>query len=298
MATYRRDPRMEAKRLADQIRADHMRAGTPYPEPELLDGLLSVSRCTSASLARARVRALMAKASDHAIDKSQWTVMYLLWLGDAGFESLLSKAMAADPGGDESCCICGKVAVRYLRKSPYPAVCKRHSQTQPRLHDLRIIRVCLLDPPPEFFEALVRYESSISLVALDDETDPVAMAPVWRRCVARPLAAQDAGPTEVLALWRTCCDPYPSSSRDCEFKPPPQPLTSRLWGWVSDWARARDAEASIRNGQQAGGRPRDKRQEKEVVRLVKRGISQKAIAARLGTSRCQVARVLRRLRAP
>lgn len=298
MATYRRDPRMEAKRLADQMRAARMRTGAPEPEPELLDGLLSVSRCTCARVARGRVRELMAKASDHAVDKSQWAVMYCLWLGDDGFESLLSKVVTEESARSESCCICGKVAVRYLRKSPYPAVCKRHSQTQPRLHDLRIIRVCLLDPPPEFFEALVRYESSISLVALDDETDPVAMAPVWRRRVARPLAAQDAGSTEVLALWRTCCDPYPSSSRDCEFEPPLQPLTSRLWGWVSDWARARDAEASIRNGQQAGGRPRDKRQEKEVVRLVKRGISQKAIAARLGTSRCQVSRVLRRLRVP
>lgn len=289
MATYRRDPRMEAKRLADEIRAARTRTGVP--EPELIDGLLSVSRCTSAFLARARVRDLMAKASD-SIDKIQKPIMYLLWMGDDGFESLLLKTVAEESVRSESCCICGKVAVRYLRKSPYPAVCKQHSQTQTRMHALRTIRACLLDPAHEFFEALVRYESAI-LLALDDLTDPVAMARVWRNAI-KPLAGQ--GSTKVLEFWQSCCDPYPNSSRDREFESQVPPITQSLWSVVSHLARVRDAESSAMNGRLHGGRHRDEAQERKIVRLVKQGVSQKAVAAKLGTSRSQVSRVLRRLR--
>ena len=280
MARYQHDPRLDARRLADQMSSIAM--------VSFQRELFGISRCPNAAVARSRVRALRTKARREG-------------LGDlvAALERLLKGPRAEDErsdGGYEACVICGSDAVRYLRKPSSPEVCEEHSRARIRARALRSIRACLLDPPPEFFEALVRYESSISLVALDDEADPIAMASVWRRRLAKPLAAQ--GSTKVLALWRACCDPYPNGSRDREFESPDPPITQSLWSVVSGWAHARDTEASVRNGQQGGGRPQDKRQENEIARLAKCGMKQVEIAAKVGTTQCQVSRVLRRLRTP
>jgi DNA-binding CsgD family transcriptional regulator len=276
MARYH-DPRLDARRLADQLSSIAM--------VSFQNELSGIACCASAAAARSRVRALRTRARRAA------------GLGDlvAALDALL-KGPRRDKGGFESCVICGSDAVRFLRKPSWLGVCEEHSRAPARARDLRRIRACMLDPPPEFFEALNRYSSAIILTALDDEMDPIAMASVWRRHIATPLSAR--GSTDkVLSVWRACCDPYPDSSYQPDWKPP-ELITASLWCLVSEIAHARDAEASVRNGQQGGGRPRDQHQEKEIARLAARGLTQKAIATKLGTAQCQVSRVLRRLRAP
>ena len=276
MPRYQHDPRLDAKHLADQLSSVAM--------VSFQNELCGISCCSSFAAARSRVRALRTRARRAG-------------LGDlvAALEGLL-KGPREDKGRPEICEICGAGAVRFLRKPIWLGVCEEHSRAPARARDLRRIHAVLRDPPPEFFEALVRYESSIGLTALDDESDPGAMAPVWRRHIATPLSAR--GSTDkVLSVWRACCDPYPDSSYQPDWKPP-ELITASLWCLVSEIAHARDAEASVRNGQQGGGRPRDQHQEKEIARLAARGLTQKAIATKLGTAQCQVSRVLRRLRAP
>lgn len=273
MAHFQHDLRVDAKRLADHLSNVAM--------VNFQRELCGISCCSSLVAARSRVRALRTRARRAG-------------LGDlvAALEGLL-KGPRKDKGRPEICEICGADAVRFLRKPRWLGVCEEHSRAPARARDLRRIHAVLRDPPPEFFEALVRYESAISLTALDDERDPGAMAPVWRRHVATPLSA---GSTDkVLSVWQACCDPYPDSSYqpEPEWKPP---ITANLWCVVSDLAHARDAEASVRNGQQGGGRPRDQHQEKEIVRFAKRGLKQVEIAAKVGTTQCQVSRVLRRHR--
>ena len=279
MARYQHDPRVDAKHLADRTSSIAM--------VSFQNELYGISRCLSAPAARSRVRALRTKARREGLG-------HLV----AALEGLLKGPRARDEKSDgwyETCVICGSDAVRYLRKPSFPEVCEKHSHPQPRARDLRSIRACLLDPPREFFEVLVAGASAM-LLAFDGTTDPVAMAPAWRNII-KPLAGQE-GSTEALALWQACCDPYPDSSLDREFESPAPPITQSLWSVVSDWARARDAEASVRNGQQYGGRPRDQHQENEIARLAKRGMKQVEIAAQVRTTQCQVSRVLRRLRTP
>ncbi len=273
--TYRHDPRMDAKILAE----------TDARFKSVRERLLDIASHTKVGAARLRVKWLIIEVRRNARQDNKGLVAIL--------ESLLKKPKS-DAGGYEECVICGASAVRCLRKPPYPAVCEKHSLAPARARDLRRIHAVLRDPPPEFFEALVVHESAIMLTALHDEMDPGAMAPVWRRHIATPLSAR--GSTgKVLSLWRACCDPYTDSSYQPDWKPP-ELITASLWCLVSEIAHARDAEASVRNGQQGGGRPRDKRQEKEIVRLAKRGLKQVEIAAKIRTTQCQVSRVLRRLR--
>lgn len=279
MARYQHDPRIAAKRLGHQ-----MSISRPLAHVSFQNELFGIACCSSVAAARSRVRALRTEARRAG-------------LGDlvTSLDALLrGPREERDKGGFESCVICGSDAVRWLRKPSWLEVCEEHSNAPPRARDLRRIRAILLSPPPEFFEALNRYSSAIILTALDDESDPGAMAPVWHRHVAKPLSAR--GSDKVLSVWRACCDRYPDSSRDREFEPPDPPITQSLWSVVSGWAHARDTEASVRNGQQGGGRPRDKRQEKEIARLARRGLKQVEIAAKVGTTQCQVSRVLRRLR--
>ena len=274
MARYQHDPRLDAKHLADQLSGVAM--------VSFQNELCGISCCSSSAAARSRVRALRTKARRAG-------------LGDlvSALEELL-KGPREDKGRPEICEICGADAVRFLRKPIWLGVCEEHSRAPARARDLRRIHAVLRDPPPEFFEALVRYESSIGLTALDDESDPGAMAPVWRRHIATPLSARDST-GKVLSVWQMCCDPYPDASYNPNRKPL-EVITASLWCVVSDIAHARDAEASVRNGQQHGGRHRDQHQEKEIARLARRGLKQVEIAAKVGTTQCQVSRVLRRLR--
>ena len=275
--TYRHDPRMDAKILAE----------TDARFKSVRERLLDIASHTKVGAARLRVKWLIIEVRRNARQDNKGLVAIL--------ESLLKKPKS-DAGGYEECVICGASAVRCLRKPPYPAVCEKHSLAPARARDLRRIHAVLRDPPPEFFPALSLYESALTLTALDDEMDPGDMAPVWRRHIATPLSARSSA-DKVLSVWRACCGPYPDSSYqpEPEWKPP---ITANLWCVVSDLARARDAEASVRNGQHGGGRPRDQHQEKEIARLAKRGLKQVEIAAKVGTTQCQVSRVLRRLRAP
>ena len=285
MARHQHDPRVDAKHLADRTSSIAM--------VSFQNELYGISRCLSAAAARSRVRALRTKARREGLG-------HLV----AALEGLLKGPRARDEKSDgwyETCVICGSDAVRYLRKPSFPEVCEEHSTARDRDRDLRSIRACLLDPPPEFFEALGRCESAIQLSLEEVGEDasnlhaPIAIGVLWRRLLARhPITST----SDVWRLWQWCCDPYPNSSLDREFESPDPPITQSLWSVVSDWARARDAEASVRNGQQYGGRPRDQHQENEITRLAKRGMKQVEIAAQVGTTQCQVSRVLRRLRTP
>ena len=276
MARYQHDPRIDAMRLADHLSGIAM--------VSFQNELSGIACCSSAAAARSRVRALRTKARRAG-------------LGDlvSALEDLL-KGPREDKGRPEICGICGSAAVRFLRKPSGLGVCEEHSRARARARDLRRIRAVLRDPPPEFFEALVRYESAIHL-PLEAEGEAVSNPDAlidwcWRRLLTRsPITS----PPDVWSLWNACCTPAPDSS----YRPEPEwtpPITADLWQVVSDIARARDAEASVRNGQQHGGRHRDQNQEKEIARLAARGLTQKAIAAKLGTTQCQVSRVLRRLR--
>jgi DNA-binding CsgD family transcriptional regulator len=278
MARYQHDLRLDAKRLADQM--------SGIAPASFQNELSGIACCTSLAAARSRVRALRTKARRAG-------------LGDlvSALEELL-KGPREDKGRPEICEICGADAVRFLRKPIWLGVCEEHSRAPARARDLRRIHAVLRDPPPEFFEALVRYESAIQLpLEAEGEYASNPDAPVnwlWRRLLTRsPIASSP----DVWSLWNACCTPAPDSS----YRPEPEwtpPITADLWQVVSNIAHARDAEASVRNGQQGGGRPRDQHQEKEIARLAARGLTQKAIAAKLGTTQCQVSRILRRQRAP
>ena len=263
MSTSKVDPRIRAKALAERL---------PRLHPAHQE-LVNISRLTSALVARSRVRALrtLCRRSGDAILVAE-------------LDSLLARAPRLEDRPDIECEICGKVAERYLRTRENPAVCREHSSLLARTRDMRAIGVMLRDPSLEFLGALVNHSSAI-LLQLDDKGDPNALGVLWPRLLADHRS--------MLSIWRSCCEPYPDST----YTPEPAdnyPITSSLWEMVSNSARARDAEASASNGR-AGGRPRNQKQEQEIRRLAKHGLTQKEIAARLGTAQCQVSRVLRRV---
>lgn len=281
MAANRADPRMGAKELASRL-------PTPHPLPhgklfleEARDELLGVSRCVSVVAARSRVRTLRTRARRAGGQDALVNDLDLL----------LSKNTPGGYGPEYECVFCGAPAVRCLRNSPYPSVCETHSVASSRARDLRAIHRVLLDPPDEFFSALIANWSAI-LLEFDNYAPSPPSQETMRRHWPRVLSVTpSATAREVLALWGFCCGAYP------ELRETPPPITSSLWSVASAEAVARDAMASAQNGQQ-GGRPRDERQEKAIARLAARGLTQKAIAAKLETAQCQVSRVLRRLRAP
>ena len=263
MSTSKVDPRARSKGVAERL---------PPLHPARQE-LVNISSLTSAVVARARVRALrtLCRRSGDAILVAQ-------------LDLLLARSSRHRDRPDIECEICGKAAERYLRTRENPAVCREHSSLLARTRDMRAIGVMLRDPSLEFLGALVNHASAIRL-QLDDKSDPNALGVLWPRLLADHRS--------MLSIWRSCCEPYPDST----YTPEPAdnyPITSSLWEMVSNSARARDAEASASNGR-AGGRPRNQKQEQEIRRLAKHGLTQKEIAARLGTAQCQVSRVLRRV---
>ncbi len=260
MSTSKVDPRARSKGVAERL---------PPLHPARQE-LVNISSLTSAVVARARVRALrtLCRRSGDAILVAQ-------------LDLLLARSSRHRDRPDIECEICGKAAERYLRTRENPAVCREHSSLLARTRDMRAIGVMLRDPSLEFLGALVNHASAIRL-QLDDKSDPNALGVLWPRLLAEQRS--------MLSIWRSCCDPYP----DLTYPTDHYPITSTLWEVVSAAARARDAEASARNGR-AGGRPRNQKQEQEIRRLAKHGLTQKEIAARLGTAQCQVSRVLRRV---
>lgn len=287
MAANRADPRMGARELANRLpipRAPTL--GKRFLE-EARDELLGVSRCVSVVVARSRIRTLRTRTRRAG---GQDALAHDLDL-------LLSKKDA--PCGPEyECVFCGDHAVRCLRHTPHLSVCEAHSVAGNRARDLRAIRRVLLNPPDEFFSALIAHWSAV-LLDFDNYTPSRStgsstvktMRRHWARFLAHHQMTHSAPTERVLSLWGFCCTAYPEMWED------PPPITSYLWSVVAAEATARDAEASARNGQQ-GGRPRDKKREREIARLAARGLTQKEIATKLGTAQCQVSRVLRRLRVP
>ena len=280
MAANRADPRMGARELANRLpipRAPTL--GKRFLE-EARDELLGVSRCVSVVVARSRIRTLRTRTRRAG---GQDALAHDLDL-------LLSKKDA--PCGPEyECVFCGDHAVRCLRHTPHLSVCEAHSVAGNRARDLRAIHRVLLAPPDEFFDALAGPPLSAILLSLESESSNIeTMRHRWLHLLSEQQITPEAPAERVLAFWGACCAAYPET-----WETPP-PITSLLWSVVSAESVARDAMASAQNGQQ-GGRPRDERQEKAIARLAARGLTQKAIAAKLGTAQCQVSRALRRLRA-
>lgn len=286
MTANRADPRIGAQVLADRLLIP--RALTPGKRflEEAQDELFAVSRCVSAVVARSRIRALRTRAR-----RAGESVL----VND--LDLLLTEGRSAPNGPAASgyeCVFCGDCAVRFLRNWPYHPVCGVHSAATARARDLCAIHRMLLDPSDAFFAALILYPSTILLEVEDRAIGPSTVETIrhhWPRFLSEYQMTSRAPAQKVLAFWQFCCDPYPETWET------PSPIASNLWNVVFTEARDRDAMASAQNGQQ-GGRPRDERQEKAIARLAARGLTQKAIAAKLGTAQCQVSRVLRRLRAP
>ncbi len=286
MAANRADPRMGAKELANRLpipRAPTL--GKRFLE-EARDELLGVSRCVSVVVARSRIRTLRTRTRRAG---GQDALAHDLDL-------LLLSQKNAPYGPEYECVFCGGHAVRCLRNRSYLSVCETHSVASSRVRDLRAIRRVLLDPPDEFFSALIANWSAATM-AFEHYTPSQSTGSVtvktmrrhWPRFLFEHQITARAPTQKVLAFWQFCCGPYP------ELWETPPPITDHLWRVVSAESVARDAKASARNGQQ-GGRPRNERQEKVIVRLAARGLTQKAIAAKLGTTQCQVSRTLRRQR--
>lgn len=272
MAVQRRDPRLDAKRLAELLADPQQRHGTRRLG-WLVNGLEAAAATNSRAHALRRIRELRTRARK----EREADLLVLL-------EAILKPPVVAPPwlnAPGETCVFCGENGVRYLRKANIlgrPLVCEEHSQAPRRAHALRIIRAGLLDPPDEFLAVISGDENSFLNHAWETEgyKNP---REGWNHTFAHEPLATSA---DVLALWQRCTAGLPA--------------VSSVWRVVSDLASARDAEASVRNGQKGGGRPRDREQEKKIVRLAKRGMTQVAIAAQLGTDQSQVSRVLRRLR--
>ena len=276
MTTYHTDPRMGAKALAGRL--PPLSLGKRFLE-DARNELLGVSRCVSVVVARSRIRALRTRAR-RAGESALVNDLDLL---------LTKSAVPTAP--EYECVFCGGHAVRCLRNSPYLSVCETHSVAGNRARDLRAIHRVLLAPPDEFFDALAGPPLSAILLSLESESSNIeTMRHRWLHLLSEQQITPEAPAERVLAFWGACCAAYPET-----WETPP-PITSLLWSVVSAESVARDAMASAQNGQQ-GGRPRDERQEKAIARLAARGLTQKAIAAKLGTAQCQVSRALRRLRA-
>ena len=274
MTVQRRDPRLDAKQLAELLADPALRHDMLERRRLgwLVNGLEAAAATTHRTHALRRIRELRNRARK----EREADLLVLL-------EALLKPPVIAPPwlnAPGESCVFCGENGVRYLRKANIlgrPLVCEEHSQAPHRARALRIIRAALLNPPDELLAVNSFLRDAWSM---DGHWD---LREGWNHSFSLEPVSTAA---DVLALWQRC-------TIDKEG-----PVTSRAWRIVDERARDRDAEASVRNGRARGGRPRNKLQEKEIARLAKRGLTQAAIAARLGTDQSQVSRVLRRLRAP
>ena len=274
MAVQRRDPRLDAKRLAELLVDPALRHD--MLERRRLGWLVSGLEAAAATTHRTHALRRIRELRNRARKEREADLLVLL-------EAMLKPPVIAPPwlnAPGESCVFCGENGVRYLRKANIlgrPLVCEEHSQAPHRARALRTIRAALLDPPDELLDELLAVNSFLrDAWSMDGHCD---LREGWNHSFAQEPLATSA---DVLALWQRCTIDK----------------ISRAWRIVADLARDRDAEASVRNGRAGGGRPRNKLQEKEIARLAKRGLTQAAIAARLGTDQSQVSRVLRRLRAP
>lgn len=276
MAAQRRDPRLDAKRLAELLVDPALR---PSLEIRRLGWLVSGLEAAAATPVRSHALRRIRELRNRARKERAADLLALL-------EATLKPSVIAPPwlnAAGENCVFCGEKGVRYLRKASIlgrPLVCEEHSKSPRRAHALRIIRVALLDPPDELLAVIFGDDSFLRHAwEMEGYKNP---REGWNHTFAcEPLATS----ADVLALWQRCTAGGSS-------------ITPRAWEVVTSLASSRDAEASVRNGRQGGGRPRNRRQEKEIARLAKLGLTQAAIAARLGTDQSQVSRVLRRLRAP